>query len=132
MNISQDNSAQNSEQTQTLQNNAVPELSPDATPLEKKIVSHIKQCDKLIADYQQAQISSEMSTNTQTQTEQTTPNLNDLTLAFAKCCFDYGAIVEAGTLDRGIANRLNWLISDAEKLLIAASNLRSEMTGGLQ
>lgn len=64
--------------------------------------------------------------------EQTTPNLNDLTLAFAKCCFDFGAITEAGTLDKGIANRLNWLISDAEKLATAALNLRAEMAGGAQ
>lgn len=70
--------------------------------------------------------------NNQAQTEQPTPNLNDLTLAFAKVCFDFGSIVESGTLDQGITNRLNWLISDAEKLATAALNLRAEMAGGVQ
>ena len=55
MNTSQDQSVPNSGQNQTLQNNAVPELSPDATPLEQEIISLIKQCDELIADYSQAQ-----------------------------------------------------------------------------
>ncbi len=70
------------------------------------------------------------TSNTPAQTEQPTPNLNDLTLAFAKTCFDYGAIMEAGTLDKGITNRLNWLISDTEKLSIAASNLHNETKSG--
>jgi hypothetical protein len=57
MNTSQDKSAQNSGQipTETLQNDAVPELSPDATPLEQEIIGLIKQCDEPIADYSQAQ-----------------------------------------------------------------------------
>lgn len=70
--------------------------------------------------------------NSNAQTEQPTQNLNDLTLAFAKVCFDYGAIIEAGSLDQAITNRLNWLISDAEKLATAALNLRAEMAGGAQ
>jgi hypothetical protein len=63
-------------------------------------------------------------------TEQIPTNLNDLTLAFAKVCFDYGAIIEAGTLDKGITNRLTWLISDLEKLSLAAQDLYSEVAGG--
>lgn len=61
--------------------------------------------------------------------EQATPNLNDLTLAFAKVCFDYGAIIEAGALDRGITNRLQWLISDLDKLSLAAKDLYSDVEG---
>jgi len=67
---------------------------------------------------------------TQAPTEQIPANLNDLNLAFAKVCFDYGAIIEAGTLDKGITNRLNWLISDLEKLSLAAQDLHSEIVGG--
>lgn len=70
------------------------------------------------------------TSNTPAQIEQATPNLNDLTLAFAKCCFDYGTIIEAGTLDKGITNRLNWLIRDTEKLSLAARNLYSKIEGG--
>ncbi|MDP3875425.1 MAG: hypothetical protein Q8Q50_00430 [Methylobacter sp.] len=64
------------------------------------------------------------------QSEQIPANLNDLNLAFAKVCFDYGCIIEAGTLDKGITNRLTWLISDLEKLSLAAQDLYSEVTGG--
>jgi len=67
---------------------------------------------------------------TQAQSEQIPVNLNDLNLAFAKICFDYGAIIEGGTLDKGITNRLNWLISDLEKLSMAAIDLHSEISGG--
>jgi hypothetical protein len=74
------------------------------------------------------------TSNTPAQTEQPTPNLNDLTLAFtlafAKCCFDYGAIIEAGTLDKGITNRLNWLLSDLDKLSLAAIDLLNDVKGG--
>jgi len=70
------------------------------------------------------------TSSTPAQSEQPTPNLNDLTLAFAKVCFDYGAIIEAGTLDKGITNRLTWLISDLEKLSLAAQDLYSEVAGG--
>ncbi|MDO9142186.1 MAG: hypothetical protein Q7U38_17855 [Methylobacter sp.] len=70
------------------------------------------------------------SQNHSAQTEQTTPTLNDLTLAFAKVCFDYGAIIEAGTLDKGITNRLQWLISDLDKLSLAAKDLYSDVEGG--
>ena len=62
--------------------------------------------------------------------EQTTQTINDLTLAFAKVCFDYGAIIEAGTLDKGITNRLQWLISDLDKLSLAAKDLYGEIVGG--
>ena len=56
MNKPQNKSVQTGQNpTQTFQNNAVPKLGPDATPLEKKIVGTIKQCDKLIADYRKAQ-----------------------------------------------------------------------------
>ncbi len=57
--------------------------------------------------------------NIPAQTEQIPANLND-----------YGTIIEAGTLDRGISNRLNWLISDLEKLSMAAQDLRSEISRG--
>lgn len=67
---------------------------------------------------------------TQAPTEQIPTNLNDLNLAFAKVCFDYGAIIEAGTLDKGITNRLNWLISDLGKLAMAAVELKSDILGG--
>ncbi len=63
-------------------------------------------------------------------TEQIPPNLNNITLAFAKVCFDYGTIVEAGTLDKGTTNRLQWLISDLDKLSLAAKDLYSDIEGG--
>ncbi|MDO9047317.1 MAG: hypothetical protein Q7U66_06210 [Methylobacter sp.] len=71
-----------------------------------------------------------LQNNSAQNSEQAPPNLDDLILAFAKVCFDYGTIIEAGTLDKGITNRLNWLISDTEKLSLAARNLYSKIEGG--
>ncbi|MDP3877010.1 MAG: hypothetical protein Q8Q50_08510 [Methylobacter sp.] len=68
--------------------------------------------------------------NTQAQAEKIPANLNELILTGAKVFFDYGAIIEGGTLDKGITNRLNWLISDLEKMSLAAKELHSEISGG--
>ena len=68
--------------------------------------------------------------NIQVQAEQIPTNLNHLILTGAKVFFDYGAIIEGGTLDKGITNRLNWLISDLEKMSLAAKELYNEISGG--
>ncbi|MDP3877159.1 MAG: hypothetical protein Q8Q50_09270 [Methylobacter sp.] len=71
-----------------------------------------------------------LQNNSAQNSEQATPTINDLTLAFAKVCFDYGCVIEAGTLDKGITNRLQWLISDLAKLSLAAKDLYSDVEGG--
>ena len=125
MNKPQSQSAQNSGQNPTLQNNAVPELGPDATPLEKKIVSHIKQCDKLKAEYQQAQGSCDISANIQAQTAQTNPKtIDDLRQAFANLAFSFD-LVNADLADnKAIGVALVCLESDCEKLAAIAEAMR--------
>jgi len=67
--------------------------------------------------------------NTQAQSEQIPPNLNNLNLTFAKVCFDYGALVDCG-IETAVTNRLTWLISDLEKMSLAAKELYNEISGG--
>ena len=130
MNKQQDKSAHNSGQNQTLQNNAVPELSPDATPLEKKIVRQIKQCDKLIADYQKAQGLFEISTNSPAQTEPApTRTIDDLRQAFAELCYSYGMLGRNISVERN-NEALEEIITDCEALTDVSLALRLQAQGG--